>query len=250
MKNRKKILKRLIGIAILISVVFLALPQFIINDWSSLPKPFSERMVILYYSFGILGAIGTCMAVIIALFSDEIKKWLYNPNVSINLKDIHGIEEKVDLEQQTPIADSYSCVIEITNDGYVNAEQSKVRIIDVQYGKSRDRLKSIKNWMGAKSIGKSFNLSIDYPYEMRLITIKNPESYGTPSDTKTDDQPLISFFGINLDDKNRTKGIWKLDYCYVSQNGGSQKFSLVVEWDGIMTSRKTEMLDHIKITKQ
>lgn len=250
MKNRKKVLRRIIISSILISLAFLIVPQLVIKDWDNLSTAYSERMLILYYSFSILGAIGTCLAVVIALFSEEIKKWLYKPNVSIVLKDVHGIEEKVDQDQQTPVADSYSCVVELSNEGYVVAEQSKVRIIDIQYGNSKDRLKSIKNWMGAKSIGKSFNLSVDYPYEMRLINIKNPDSYGTPSDAQTETKPLISFFGINIDDKFRAKGLWKLDYCYVSQNGGSQKFSIMVEWDGVMTSRKTEMLEHIKITKQ
>lgn len=71
MKNRKRILKWVVLILLLLSIAFLVLPHFLIRDWNDLPQPFGNRIQVMYYSFGILGSIGTCLAVVIALFSEE-----------------------------------------------------------------------------------------------------------------------------------------------------------------------------------
>lgn len=247
MKNRKKICKCLIAIFLLISIAFIVLPHFLL-DWNKLPEAYLDRMVVLYYSFSILGAIGTCAAVLIALFSEEIKMWLYKPNINIHFKDDDGFSEKIDDFQQLPVAEFYRCSLEFEDEGFVNATNCNFSLIEVKYGKSKDKVKSIKHWTGPKKVNQYlFDISVDYPYELRLLSINNPDYYGTPSESSQ--SPLLSIYGIYLDDNYRKKGYWEIYYCLSMRNGTSIKFNMAVEWDGIFTSRKTEMKEHLKITK-
>lgn len=247
MKNRKKTIKWIIVIFLLIAIVFIVLPHFLLN-WNDLPETYFDRMVILYYSFSILGAIGTCAAVFIALFSEEIKMWLYKPNISIRFKDDDGFSEKIDDLQQTPVAELYRCFLELEDEGFVNATNCNFNLIEVKYGKSKEKAKSIKHWTGPKKVNQyPFDISVDYPYEIRLFSINNPDYYGTPSDFSQ--SPLLSIYGIYLDDKYRQKGYWEILYCLSMRNGTSIKVNVAVEWDGVFTSRKTEMKEHLKITK-
>ena len=120
MKNRKKIFKCIICIILIISLVFVILPQVLL-DWHNVSEAYINRMIILYYSFSILGALGTCTAVLIALFSEEIKMWLYKPNINIHFKEEDGFIEKIDEFEQYPYADSYRCILEFEDVGFVNA---------------------------------------------------------------------------------------------------------------------------------
>lgn len=248
MKNRKKTLKWIIGIVILLSIAFLVLPQLLIKNWDNLSVGFSNRMLILYYSFTILGAIGTCAAVIIALFSEEIKMWLYKPSISIDFKDDTGFSEKIDENDQIPIAEGYRCFLQFEDLGFVNATDCSLRVVDVKHGKNKERAKSLKTWAGTRKVNQyPFEISVDYPYELKIVSIYNPDLYGTPTDNHH--PPLLSIYGIYLDDKYREKGYWEIHYCLVSRNGSSTKFNVAIDWDGVFSSRKTEMKDHLKISK-
>ncbi len=248
MKNRKNLFKWIIGIAILISLAFLIIPQIIVKNWGALSESYHNRMLLLYYSFSILGAIGTCSAVIIALFSEEIKMWLYKPDISMHFKDDDGYAEKVDDNLQIPVADSYNCILELEDVGFVNASDCSFRIIDLKYGKNKEKSKSIKSWNGAKKVNQNlFDISVDFPYELGLLSISNPSIYGTPASVQY--PPVIKIYGVYLDDKYRKKGYWEIHYCLVIRNGSNMKYSIAVEWDGVFASRKTEMKDHLRITK-
>lgn len=248
MKNRKKTLKWIIGIVILLSVAFLVLPQLLIKNWEDLSEGFSNRMLILYYSFTILGAIGTCAAVIIALFSEEIKMWLYKPNISIQFKEDAGFSEIIDENDSIPIAESYRCFLQFEDQGFVNVADCSLKVVDIKHGKNKEKVKTIKTWAGTKRVNPyPFEISVDYPYELKILSINNPNLYGTPTDNPH--TPLISIYGLYLDDRYREKGYWEIHYCLVSRNGNSIKFKISVDWDGEFSSRKTEMKDHLKISK-
>lgn len=246
MKNRKKIFKCIICIILIISLVFVILPQVLL-DWHNVSEAFINRMLVLYYSFSILGALGTCTAVLIALFSEEIKMWLYKPNINIHFKEEDGFIEKIDEFEQYPYADSYRCILEFEDVGFVNATSCSFKVIDVKYGKTKEKAKSVKNWMGTKSVTQiPFDISVDYPYELGIISINNPDAYGTPTDSHR--LPMVTIHGVFLDNKYRGKGYWEIHYCLIIRNVTSIKFSVAMDWDGSFTSRKTEMKEHLKIT--
>lgn len=83
---------------------------------------------LFYYSISFIQAIGTVAAVIIALFSENIKGYFRKPVLSINLHNNELIEELDNNGEKNKKAKRYHNSIDIWNKGNINAENCEICI--------------------------------------------------------------------------------------------------------------------------
>lgn len=197
--------------------------------------------------FQIIGAIGTVLAVVVALTKEAIMKWLYSPSLRTSLID-NGITENIPENQRVPEANSFDCFATIDNNGSLAALGCKVYVSDIKYGKSKTNIKSVKN-SGGKQLrwtSQMVDIPIGIPSKIKLFEIVNPNSVGTPGKEATTN-PKISFNGLELKNHYLEKGYWSIEYYISCKNGNASMFVLNVEWTGEFKSRATDMAEVLKV---
>lgn len=203
-----------------------------------------------YYGIiiNILYTIVTFLAVVVALWKESILRFFKHPQCTIELLE-GGLIENIDLEQQTPQADSYECILKIENKGNSVALGCEICISEILYAKkSSIEKKPIRNLYGDKKL--LGELPLDIPprisKEINLFKIASPTNFGTP-DTNEPSNLKIDFNGIQEIPSNRSQnGFWEIRYYMNYKNGESLRFSLNIEWDGSWKNRKSEMKDVLK----
>lgn len=173
-----------------------------------------EPWLLANYLFNILGAIGTLLAVIVALAKEAIMKWLYSPDLQVDLVD-DGISEVISNEEQrVPEASSYECYISVENIGSLAAFGCKAYISDIKYGKLKNKTKTINtqknkqmSWLSAE-----VDMPVGIPSKIQLFNIINPNNLGTPQTSDNNQKSLINFNGCDLNDSQLHSGYWEINY--------------------------------------
>jgi len=201
------------------------------------------------YLFGIIGSIGTLLAVIVALAKEAIMKWLYSPSFNISLVD-NGVTENIANEnQRVPEASSYECYAKIENTGSIAAIGCKVFISEIKYGKNATNLKTLQNIKNKQMrwISAEVDMPVSIPNKIKLFEIVNPNLIGTPQGSTEDLESTISFNGCELKSSQIKKGFWDVSYFICCKNGDVTKFNATIEWNGTFKSRATDMAEVLKI---
>ncbi len=208
-----------------------------------------DPWIISNYVFQIIGAIGTVLAVIVALAKEAIMKWLYSPSLRIELVD-NGISEILPNDnQRVPEASAFECYINIENIGSIAAFGCKVHISDVKHGKSKQNVKSIKApYKQLFWTSQNVDIPIGIPTKIRLFELANPNSIGTPSSEQSIKKPSINFNGCDFKKHQTEKGVWIFDYYITCKNGEAKRFKATIEWNGEFKSRAADMTDVLTIT--
>ena len=200
---------------------------------------------IAYYFFGICGSIGTCLAVVVALYKESFMKWLYSPKLEFSLVD-KGVTEILGEDKNVLFANSYECYLAIENTGSLAALGCKVLINEIRYSKSKSKdTKIIKN-IQRKPLNWIFS-SVDIPVgiesKIKLFDIVNPNANGFPTEGEDKIPAKINLNGC-LTELNKPKGgFWEIYYYVTCKNGDASKFCLTIEWNGEFKGRATEMLE-------
>ena len=253
--NRKKVINvlkptALIALGILIGVGIIIL-WYCCSETTLKKEATYDPWLISYYVFQIIGAIGTVMAVIVALSKEAIMKWLYSPSLRIVLVD-NGISEIFPNEnQRVPEASSFECYVNVENIGSIAAFGCKVHISDAKYGKSKQNAKSIKSsYKQLFWTSQNVDIPIGIPSKIRLFEIINPNSVGTPTSSSEQNtkKPSINFNGCNLKKHQTEKGVWIFEYYISCKNGEAKKFKATIEWNGEFKSRDRDMADVLTVT--
>lgn len=251
--NRKKCLKWIKPIALLLIGAMIGIGVLVL--WLCFSKTTLKEetehdpWLISYYVFQIIGAVGTVMAVIVALSKEAIMKWLYAPALKPSLVD-DGITENIPNEnQRVPEAKTFECYIKIENTGSIAAFGCKIYISDIKFGKSRSNIKAIKNLSNKqlKWTSSFVDIPIGIPSRIGLFEIVNPNSIGTPSLEPTIKKPAIAFNGCELKKHQSEKGVWVIEYYISSKNGKATTFTATIEWNGEFKSRATDMAEVLKV---
>lgn len=199
--------------------------------------------------FEIIGAVGTILAVIVALSKESIMKWLYAPALKTSLVD-DGITENIPNEnQRVPEASTFECYIRIDNSGSLAALGCRMYISDIKFGRLRSNVKSVKNLSNRqlKWSAPNVDIPVGIPSKVRLFEIVNPNSIGTPSSDTVGKNPTIVFNGCELKKNQSEKGVWVIEYYISSRNGDAKTFTATVEWNGEFKSRATDMSEVLKV---
>lgn len=87
----------------------------------------------VYYTICTVQAIATVLAVLVALFSDDIKHYFHKPQLKFSMRSNHILEELDPTENKTRVAKSYHNRIDIENIGKANAEECQAYIESVKF---------------------------------------------------------------------------------------------------------------------
>lgn len=208
---------------------------------------------ILYYVAAIITACGTLGAVFVALFKERIVRLITSPSLSLEMKDENCFCEDVDSEQQNPISSQYQGVLNITNNGNAVATACEVYIQKIQYAKSREkRFRDITDTESKRRLmweAPKVDIPVTIPKQIWLFKIDKPNSYGTPSSSSNvqNVSSHLQLNGMKLKDSMSEKGIWEITYYISNNETGHNSFKLTIEWNGEWKTRKTEMVDVLKV---
>ena len=211
------------------------------------PNESYDPWLIAHYLFSIFGAVGTILAVIVALAKESIFQWLYKPRFTVSLEE-DGISEIIRQDQKIPEATSYCCYVSIENNGSLAAKGCRVNISEIK-DLSNKKPKLIKSAIRKPLYWTSqyVDIPVGIPTRLKLFEIKNPNSVGTPNTTNATIKPKINFNGCTLNDSYRQKGKWSIDYFISYTNGNAFKFSVLIEWNGEFKSRATDMKEILEV---
>lgn len=201
-----------------------------------------------YYGNVINGfvAFGTCSAVIVALFLDEIRSLFKKVAFVIQLNSDEAIEE-VENIKGTKKARRYHNSIQFFNNGNINAQNCELYVESASFiSDNSTTTLTVENAPINWNLGNNI---VYIPYQgkkvLPLFVIIAPQKQSTP-DGKTDIIPAtLKMLGLkNIEAK---AGKWEIIYCLYSTNSKPQKFKYIVEWNGNWEERQTEMKDILKM---
>lgn len=203
-----------------------------------------------YYMFTIFSSIGTLSAVIVALYKEELMKWINSPDLEFTLIE-NGLVANND-SQVGLSPDSYECSIRISNQGTNTAIGCKAFVQALRYNKNRnqDRLKSINIVQNKKQLtwtSANVDIPVDIPSDIMLFQIMNPNQIGTPQGGNIVSNPKIVLNGYQLNKDRSEKGLWEIEYYITMKSGNVSKFLLTIDWDGTWSDNKEDMLDKVII---
>lgn len=203
-----------------------------------------------YYVFTIIGSIGTLAAVIVALYKEELMRWINSPDLEFSLIG-NGLVANND--SQVGVApDSYECSIRIINKGTSAATGCKAFVQTLKYNKNgnKDRLKTDNKVQNKKQLmwtSANVDLPVDLPSDLMLFQISNPNQIGTPQVANANQNPKLMLNGYQLGKDKSEKGLWEVEYYITMRSGNVSKFLLTVDWDGSWSNNEEDMLDKVKI---
>lgn len=191
-------------------------------------------------------AFGTCTAVIVALFIDEIRSLFKKVDFDICL-DSNEIIEDVENIKGTKKAKRYHNSIQFFNNGNINAQNCELYVESAKF-----RFDDSDTRLTVKNEPINWNLdnnNVYIPYQgkkvLQVFEIIAPSKQSTP-DGKTDIIPAeIKILGLqNIEAK---AGKWEIIYCLYSTNYKPKKFKYSVNWNGKWEERQTEMKNNLKM---
>lgn len=191
-------------------------------------------------------AFGTCSAVVVALFLEEIRSLFKKVTFVIQLNSDEAIEELEDIKG-TKKARRYHNSIQFFNNGNINAQNCELYIESAAFISDNSTITlTIENAPINWNLGNNI---VYIPYQgkkvLPLFEIIAPQKQSTP-DGNTDIIPAsLNILGLkNVEAKS---GKWEIVYCLYSTNSKPQKFKYIVEWNGKWEERQTEMKNILKM---
>lgn len=254
MSRRRK--KWGIVLILLFLILIIGIPIFFV--WYKVPIA-SERSYgvpeLLYFSTQMLMSVFTLLAVIVAIFGQDISNFFHGERCSVSLESSNFVENLGESRDTIkPEAQSYSCNVRVENIGsveisecqlipqkveYKDAESSKFRTISTQFNPLY--------WYNEDQ--RSYNLLSGSSYVFPLSRIVTMNFLQTPDSTITP-KPKLIILGCKLGDRYEKKGIWRVEYLLRSRKKRLLVFHLTVRWNGEWYGRISEMKDVANINME
>lgn len=212
-------------------------------DWDKKISPGE----LFYYSISFIQAIGTVAAVIIALFSENIKGYFRKPVLSINLHNNELIEELDNNGEKNKKAKRYHNSIDIWNKGNINAENCEICIDSILFwglgmNTPIELLQSehVLYWSGNEKRNNTY-IPVQGKKNFQIYEIFPPEEQGTPGGGNTATIPPKLIIGSYKIPDEYCGGKWEVIICLYTPTLKPQKFKVTIEWDGSWENRQMEM---------
>ena len=198
---------------------------------------------VFYYIISFFGVIGTFLAVVVALWKEEILSRWHKAKLKVEIK---GLDFSSNPESK------FYGLITVSNSGKYLASNCRIFIKSLRYGRFEDEIATIPlrgnlavNWNG----DEYRDLVPGGQHSVSLFCVKQSGDETTPLE-KTGD-PVIDFWGIlPLSTAQRSNGCWIIDYCISYNNNTSlENFSIKIQWNGQWNSKKREMEKNLKFKK-
>lgn len=249
-------MKKLI-ISLLIGLVIGFVAGITVLDFCHVPIANKTYGVLeaVYYISTPLATLITFLAVIVAIFGNEIKMWLFSERCDVDIDRNMFVEDITGREHLTYIeAQKYDCNLRVDNVGGNEIEGLGLFIKGVTYRENKDSKSKPLRVLNQKALywNKPGDLRTNLlPKDKKFIPILriHPDvTNQTPDDKQSSIKPHhISIMGYSLDDKFNKKGIWEIEYTLSTTRKLLREFSVVVSWTGIWKPRETEMSDEVTV---
>lgn len=240
--------KKIVATAIVCLIIGYFIGVHLPYNWGAIMISDTPISKAEYYQLvtSIFEAIGTCAAVIVALFLNEIRACFKKVSFDIALSSEDALEEVEDIKG-TKKALKYYNHIEFFNKGNINAQNCELYLENAEFFLSENNKNCDSFSVGNEPINWGNNSSpmVYVPSQgkkiLRIFEMIAPQKQSNP--TGKDDNIIpaqYSFLGFphNVDAK---KGKWELIYCLNSTNSKPQRFKLSIEWNGEWEGRQADM---------
>jgi hypothetical protein len=209
----------------------------------------------VYYTICTVQAIATVLAVLVALFSDDIKHYLHKPQLNFSMRSNHILEELDPTENKTRVAKSYHNRIDIENIGKANAEECQAYIESVRFkgigGQSYVEIFSGESHIVWNGIDGSRNATTYIPPKgkksFRLYEIMPPQEGSTPDGKISNSIPRLQIPGVEIP-AEYCGGEWIITIIFFSRLITPKHLSITINWNGRWEQREMEMKKHISNT--
>lgn len=189
-------------------------------------------------------ALGTILAVVVALFLEEIRGLFKKVDFQISLESSEALEDVEDF-QGTKKAIKYHNSIHINNEGNINARNCELYLENASF--SSNGCSTTLHVENEPIKWNKDNDSVYIPFQgskiLSIFEFLAPQKQSTP-DGQVDILPAkLKILGLaNIDTK---AGKWELTYCLNSINSKPTKFRYIIEWNGEWEERQKEMSNNL-----
>lgn len=252
---------KLFGLPIALGLIFYLIGNVLPIRLFNVPVDETPIRTNEYLSFvlGLIGTLVTFLAVVVALFKEDIRKMWENVSFAVEFSDPQ-ITEKLDVEEVGTSDGSttnylkafkYQTTIVINNEGKLAARGCEMYLEKLIFNSSEQ--------IGSKTIDvpdvpiqwneKGESKILVPPKGKRsvpIIEIISPKKQSLP-DGKTVDEPPMLKIGSVENPSDFRNGQWIGTFVVYSENVEPYRFSVCVKWDGKWAQRLTEMKDGITI---
>jgi len=246
---RKWILPILIGLIIGAIIGFLLgiFALGIFNITTDIGKTYGV-LEIIYYLGAPIGILATLLAVVVALFGNEFKSYLFREKCVSSIPN-HFTEVLRDEDDDNPEAIRYECNLEVKNDCEREIANCTVYLLGLEHSDSvnstpkkiplQNRMPIYWKYPNLKT--KSITQGETARITLLKITPDIKQSKSDNTDAITNPRQL-SIVGLNkVKDKYLKSGNWKLSYCVCNEHRELERFEIQIQWSGVWKSRETEM---------
>ena len=252
---KKWVLPFLIGL-ILGCILGIILGLFALDIFNITPNQQAKYGVleIVYYLVAPIGVLATLLAVIVALFGNEFKNYLFREK-SLSTVSNSFTEILKDEDDDNPHASRYECNLMVKNNCGREISDCCVSLVDIAYGESEtSKLKkiSLQNripifWKYPDVDKKT--LTPDETATITLLKITPDISQSKSDSSETTSIPRqLSIIGYkNLNPKYTKKGYWRITYCVSNSHRELERFDIIVRWSGEWKNREKEMENEASI---
>lgn len=207
---------------------------------------------LFYYFINTIQAIGTVGAVIVALFSDNIKSYFRKPELDISLHSNDLMEELDNCNGANRKAKRYHNSVDIFNRGNINAENCEVYIDSIAFkGLGMQTFTEILQneqllyWSGNEQRHNTY-IPVQGKKSFQIYEILPPEEQGTPSGENIVNVPPKLIIGNYKVPDEYCGGKWEITICLYTPSLKPQKFKVIIEWDGNWENRQMEMKGKVR----
>ena len=201
-----------------------------------------------------ISALVTFLAVLIALFKEDIRKWWEYSKIEVSIPEENFrevLKSSIDSPNQPLEADRYDCKIEVYNSGNISAMGLEMQLESLVYSGVDFPTAQIIESYGHSIFWDGKNESkITLPPEGRksisILGLSAPEQQSSPEGDEVTIPSKLNIAGLdNPDDFKRGK--WTAAFAIFSTNAKPIRFTMEIDWNGRWENRVTEMKNHLKI---
>lgn len=243
-------------VAIVVAIIYAYMK---LKSTVTIEKSSCSEVEFVYYFFNIIGVFFTFLAIVTALFKEDILGMIHKPDLNFKLVDA-GISENLEPTRaengkEPLIAKSFDCYVRIENLGNRTACGCRAFISEIKYkNKKEGNYQTIINqenrrmkWMSDDDDEKKSEVDIPKNISQKIKLFEISEGMTTPSSSFSPVY-IINFNGCELPEEFSKKGFWEISY-YVSFNKGDiSKSKISVDWEeGDFEYRAAEMRAKLEV---
>jgi len=212
-----------------------------------------------YYQIiiGTISAFVTFIAVIIALFKEDIRKFWEYSKICVSIPNESFVEVLKTNTSDTPNdsmfleSEKYNCKIQVKNSGNISALGVEMYLESltyscVDYPTPQEIVTTGSPIIWNQSNESRINLQPEGSKRICIFELLAPSSQSSPSGSNTNIPATLIIAGIQINSEQR-RGKWIGTFAIFTSNSKPVRFRLEIDWNGRWEKRVTEMRNNLTI---